>query len=73
MSEMLMQAPPESFSPVPMTAVEPAPAPPPPPFQGDRKAEVMRVAVECYGKRPDWVTFFREILGLTGADQGTVH
>jgi predicted HicB family RNase H-like nuclease len=36
------------------------------PFQGDPRAEVMRVAVEWYNRKPDWVTFFREILGVNG-------
>src|SRR5262245_36866908 len=35
-------------------------------FQGDARAEVMRVAVEWYNRKPDWVTFFREILGVSG-------
>jgi len=32
----------------------------------DRRAEVRRVASELYRQTPDWVTFFREILGVEG-------
>lgn len=32
----------------------------------DRRAEVRRVAAELYRQTPDWVTFFREILGVEG-------
>lgn len=35
-------------------------------FQG-RVQEVYRVAGELYGQRPDWVLFFREVLGVDGA------
>ena len=36
------------------------------PMNSDRKQEVYRVANEMYGQNPDWVTFFREILGVDG-------
>jgi predicted HicB family RNase H-like nuclease len=33
---------------------------------GDPRLEVMRVAEQWYVKRPEWTTFFREILGVHG-------
>lgn len=36
------------------------------PMNGDRKQEAYRVANELYAHNPDWVTFFREILGVEG-------
>lgn len=35
-------------------------------FTGDRGQEVYRVASELFRQGPDWVTFFREILGVDG-------
>ncbi|MDA0659421.1 MAG: hypothetical protein O3C60_11330, partial [Planctomycetota bacterium] len=32
----------------------------------DRRAEVRRVAAELFRQTPDWVTFFREVLGVEG-------
>jgi len=32
----------------------------------ERKQEVIRVAGELYRQSPDWVTFFREVLGVDG-------
>jgi predicted HicB family RNase H-like nuclease len=32
----------------------------------EREQEVFRVAHELYNQAPDWVTFFREVLGVTG-------
>ena len=32
----------------------------------DRAQEAIRVASQMYEQRPDWVTFFREILGVGG-------
>ena len=32
----------------------------------DRGQEAVRVATKMYEQRPDWVTFFREILGVGG-------
>lgn len=32
----------------------------------DREAEVLRHAQELYAKHPDWITFYREVLGLSG-------
>lgn len=32
----------------------------------NRHAEIQRVANELYRQSPDWVTFFREILGVDG-------
>lgn len=34
--------------------------------QNARKQEVYRHAVELYRQKPDWVTFFREVLGVDG-------
>lgn len=33
---------------------------------GDRRQELQRVAAELFRQNPDWVTFFREILGVEG-------
>ena len=32
----------------------------------DQRQEVFRVANHLYAQEPDWVTFFREVLGLDG-------
>ena len=32
----------------------------------DKKQEACRVATEIFRKNPDWVTFFREVLGVDG-------
>jgi len=32
----------------------------------DSRQEVFRVATDLYSRGPDWVTFFREVLGLDG-------
>ncbi len=32
----------------------------------ERHAEIQRIAEDLYAKSPDWVTFYREILGLHG-------
>lgn len=32
----------------------------------EKRQEVFRIASELYGQDPDWVTFFREVLGLDG-------
>lgn len=32
----------------------------------DQRQEVIRVASDLYSQEPDWVTFFREVLGLDG-------
>ena len=31
-----------------------------------KEQEVFRVAQDLYGQTPDWVTFFREVLGIKG-------
>jgi predicted HicB family RNase H-like nuclease len=36
------------------------------PMHTDRKQEVYRMANEMFSHNPDWVTFFREILGVDG-------
>ncbi len=36
------------------------------PMNHDRKQEAFRVASELYNAGPDWVTFFREVLGVDG-------
>ena len=38
---------------------------------GERTAEVKRVAEDCFSQSPDWVTFYREILGLHGVVRHT--
>lgn len=35
-------------------------------FLGDRKKEAFRIADQLYSQNPDWVTFFREVLGVGG-------
>jgi len=60
-------------SPIPQPTPPPTPAPiatepelaPPLPFE-QRRQEVLRVAAGLSGQAPDWVTFFREILGTDG-------
>ena len=32
----------------------------------DKAQEVLRIAQQIYDQDPDWVTFFREVLGLGG-------
>ncbi|MCG8583433.1 MAG: toxin-antitoxin system HicB family antitoxin [Pirellulales bacterium] len=39
--------------------------------QGADSDQVYKVAHELYSKDPDWVTFFREVLGLEGAARRT--
>ena len=34
---------------------------------GNRRQEVYRIAGDLFRKNPDWVTFFREVLGVEGA------
>jgi predicted HicB family RNase H-like nuclease len=36
------------------------------PYQEERKQEAFRVATELFRQEPDWVTFFREVLGVGG-------
>ncbi len=36
------------------------------PYQEERKHEAFRVASELFRQEPDWVTFFREVLGVGG-------
>jgi len=56
----------------PTSAVLTAPQPtvptemPRPEFTGDKKQEVFRIASELFRQGPDWVTFFREVLGVDG-------
>lgn len=33
----------------------------------DKQQEILNVAQELYTQDPDWVTFFREVLGMEGA------
>ncbi|ADB17310.1 hypothetical protein Psta_2641 [Pirellula staleyi DSM 6068] len=42
------------------TVMSPAPA------QEDRKIVAQRIAAEMFQQQPDWVTFFREVLGVDG-------
>ena len=37
----------------------------------DKQTEVKRVAHELYSRSPDWVTFYREVLGLRGVVRHT--
>ena len=37
----------------------------------DKQTEVKRVAQELYSRGPDWVTFYREVLGLRGVVRHT--
>ncbi len=37
----------------------------------EKRNEVRRVAQHLYAKSPDWVTFFREVLGVTGVIRRT--
>ena len=52
-------------------AQHPQPAPTlttaPPATSEARRQEVFRIADELYHQNPDWVTFFREVLGVEGA------
>ena len=36
------------------------------PVMANRKQEAYRIALALYQQKPDWVTFFREILGIGG-------
>ena len=36
------------------------------PMHEDRKTAAHRLAAEKFGKQPDWVVFFREVLGVDG-------
>jgi predicted HicB family RNase H-like nuclease len=36
------------------------------PVMADRKQEAYRIALALFQQNPDWVTFFREILGIGG-------
>ncbi len=36
------------------------------PFSGNPVQEIYRIANELYRQNPDWVTFFREVLGVDG-------
>lgn len=35
-------------------------------FLGDRKKEAFRIADQLFNQNPDWVTFFREVVGVGG-------
>ena len=51
-----------------LTPTPPVPTPIPSPATSDaRRQEVFRMAGELYHQNPDWVTFFREVLGVEGA------
>ena len=41
------------------------------PTTGNGSQDVYKVAHELFAKEPDWVTFFREVLGLEGAARRT--
>ena len=40
--------------------------PAPPRMPEERRQEVFRIASELYKQQPDWVTFFRKVLGVEG-------
>jgi predicted HicB family RNase H-like nuclease len=44
----------------------PAAAPVSIPMHEDRKSAAHRIAAEKFGKQPDWIVFFREVLGVDG-------
>jgi len=51
------------------TSTMTAPTPPTPPTAipvESRRREIFRIAGELYRQNPDWVTFFREVLGVEG-------
>lgn len=43
------------------------------PMTTDRKQEAFRVASELFNQNPDWVTFFREVLGVDGIIKKMFH
>ncbi|MBP90407.1 MAG: hypothetical protein CMJ64_27500 [Planctomycetaceae bacterium] len=47
--------------PQPQTIQQPVAIP-----HGDRRQEIQRISAELFRQNPDWVTFFREILGIEG-------
>jgi len=51
-----------------ISAAQAAPltAPPMAASEENRRREVYRIAGELYRQNPDWVTFFREVLGVEG-------
>jgi len=53
-----------------MEATQFAPAPAAPvvsiPMHEDRKSAAHRIAAEKFGRQPDWIAFFREVLGVDG-------
>jgi predicted HicB family RNase H-like nuclease len=66
MSDMLMQAAPAApFVPEEASPVEPV-LQIPVNLNGNRPVEALRYAEIWYGRKPDWVTFFREVLGVGG-------
>lgn len=36
------------------------------PLQEDRRQTAQRIAAEMFHQTPDWITFFREVLGVNG-------
>ena len=71
--QQVVQQPPIINTTSTMTAptISAAPAAPPtaPPMaasEENRRREVYRIAGELYRQNPDWVTFFREVLGVEG-------
>ncbi len=43
------------------------------PLMSERKQEAYRIALALYQQDPDWVTFFREILGIGGVVRRLFH
>lgn len=42
------------------------PTQPTQPTAGSKEAQVFRMADELYQRKPDWVTFYREVMGVEG-------
>lgn len=71
MSEMLLQAaPPAPYVPQEMVRVESTPMDSTPQvpvdMNGIPQVEALRFAEVWYSRKPDWITFFREVLGVNG-------
>ena len=42
------------------------PQPTQPTTAGSKEAQVFRMADELFQRKPDWVTFYREVMGIEG-------
>ena len=52
--------------PMPQPMPQPTQIPIQPRLPEERRVEVLRIASELYKQQPDWVTFFRKVLGVEG-------